>query len=54
MIGDSANDVATARNAGVPVIVVSYGYRDAPAAALGADAVIDSFAALPAALERLG
>jgi phosphoglycolate phosphatase len=54
MVGDSANDVATARNAGVPVIVVSYGYRDAPAAALGADAVIDSFAALPAALERLG
>ena len=54
MIGDSATDVATARNAGVPVIVVSYGYRDAPAAALGADAVIDSFAALPAALARLG
>ena len=54
MIGDSANDVATARNASVPVIVVSYGYRDAPAAALDADAVIDSFAELPAALARLG
>ena len=54
MIGDSANDIATARNAGVPVIAVSYGYRDAPAATLGADAVIDSFADLPAALARLG
>ena len=46
--------MAKARNAGVPVIAVSYGYRDAPAATLGADAVIDSFADLPTALARLG
>ncbi len=53
MIGDSANDVATARNAGVPVVVVSFGYTTVPAAELGADAVIDHFDQLPAALAAL-
>ncbi len=42
MIGDSAADVAVARNAGVPVYVLPYGYTTVPAAVLGADAVIDS------------
>ena len=41
MVGDSATDVAAARDAGVPVIAVSFGYSDIPAAELGADAVID-------------
>ena len=54
MVGDSANDVATARNAGVPVVVVSFGYTPVPAAELGADAVIDHFDELPAALAGLG
>jgi phosphoglycolate phosphatase len=40
-IGDSETDVLTARNAGLPVILVSYGYTGIPAAALGADLVID-------------
>lgn len=53
MIGDSATDVAAARNANVPVIVVSYGYTKTPAAALGADAVIDRMADLPDAMDRL-
>lgn len=53
MIGDSQADVAVARNAGVPVIVVSYGYRRQPVEELGADLVIDGFAEIPAALERL-
>jgi len=44
MVGDSANDVAVARAAGVPAIVVSYGYTRVPAAELGGDALIDSFA----------
>jgi len=43
MIGDSATDVATARAAGVPVILVSYGYTPEPAHTLGADAVADRF-----------
>ena len=53
MIGDSANDVAAARNADVPVVVVSFGYTPVPAAELGADAVIDHFDQLPAALAGL-
>ena len=54
MIGDSRNDVAVARAAGVPVIAVSYGYRREPVEELGADVVVDSFGEIPAALRRLG
>jgi len=53
MVGDSATDVAAARAAGVPVVVVAYGYSPVPAHALGGDAVIERFADLPAALARL-
>ena len=51
MVGDSANDVEVARAAGVPVVVVSYGYTSVRPADLGADAVIDSFADLLAWLD---
>lgn len=47
MIGDSATDVATARAAGVPVILLSYGYTPVPAASLGADRVTDDFTEIP-------
>lgn len=53
MIGDNGNDVKAARAAGVPVVVMSYGYPRMPVAALGADLVLDHFTDLPAALERL-
>ena len=53
MIGDSATDVATARAAGVPVILLSYGYTPEPARSLGADAVLDDFRDVPAAVRRL-
>lgn len=43
-IGDSETDVLTARAAGVPVVLVSYGYTARPAAELGADRVYDSLA----------
>jgi phosphoglycolate phosphatase len=43
MIGDSANDVAVARAAGVPAIVVRYGYTQTPVEELGADAIIERF-----------
>jgi phosphoglycolate phosphatase len=43
MIGDSANDVAVARAAGVPAVVVRYGYTRTPVEELGADAIIDRF-----------
>ncbi len=53
MVGDSMNDVASARGAGLPVVAVSFGYTTTPPGQLGADRLIDDFAALPAALEGL-
>ena len=53
MVGDGLNDVLSARAAGLPVVAVSYGYSRGSAAGLGADLVIEAFADLPAALERL-
>lgn len=53
MIGDSATDVATARAAGVPVILVDYGYTPIPARELGADAVTGEFDEIPALAARL-
>jgi len=50
MVGDSHNDVATARRLKVPVIAVSFGYAHSAPSELGADALIDSFADLFAAL----
>jgi len=43
MIGDSINDVAVAHAAGVPVVVVRYGYTRTPVEELGADAIIERF-----------
>ena len=48
MIGDSITDVATARAAKAPVILVSYGYTPEPAHTLGGDAVTDDFTQIPA------
>lgn len=53
MVGDSSYDVRAARNARVPVVALSFGYNDLPAAELGADAVIDHYTELVGALEGL-
>ena len=53
MVGDSINDVLAAKNAKVPVVVVSFGYTDIPPADLGGDALIDRFDQLQAAALRL-
>jgi phosphoglycolate phosphatase len=53
MVGDSRNDLLTARALGVPCILVSFGYTAVPAAELGADLVIDRLAALPEAMAAL-
>lgn len=48
-VGDSSIDVATARNAGVPVWVLPYGYNlGAPIESTGADRVVADFSALVA------
>ena len=49
MVGDSASDLGAARAAGVPVILVSFGYTDIPARDLGPDVLIDHFGQLVAA-----
>jgi phosphoglycolate phosphatase len=50
MVGDSASDTAMARAAGIPVIVVDYGYSETPVAELNADRVISKLAELPGAV----
>ncbi len=53
-VGDSIYDIQAGRAAGLPTIAVSFGFLDRSVEALGADAVIDSFAELIPALDRLG
>ena len=53
MIGDSIHDVEAAHAAGMPAVLVSWGYTARPASELGAEAVIDRFGALPEALEQI-
>lgn len=53
MIGDSPPDVLAAKDAGVPVVAVSFGYSNVPLPPLEPEALIDSFAELPAAADRL-
>ena len=52
-VGDSETDVQTARNAGVPVVLVPFGYSRRPAAELGGDRLIGHFSELPATIEEL-
>jgi phosphoglycolate phosphatase len=43
MVGDSHVDADTARNAGIPSVLVTFGYSAVPAASLGADRLIDHY-----------
>ncbi|MEZ5961463.1 MAG: phosphoglycolate phosphatase [Hyphomonadaceae bacterium] len=53
MVGDSAADVGSARGAGAPVCVVSFGYSDVGAESLGADVLLHRFSELAPACRRL-
>ena len=53
MVGDSATDIKTAQNAGVPVVAVDFGYTDIPVRDLGPDRVISHFDALWDAAQSL-
>lgn len=54
MVGDSKADVGAARAAGMPVVLMSYGYTGGePVEAMGADAAVDHFGELRAALGAL-
>ena len=54
MIGDSENDAAAARAAGMPIVLMRYGYARGAPESLAPDALLDHFSELPRALERLG
>lgn len=43
MVGDSETDILTARNAGVPVMAVPFGYTPRPVAEFGPDRLISHF-----------
>ena len=53
MIGDSETDILTARNAGVPVIAVPFGYTPQPIASFGPDMVVDHYDQMWAAVTAL-
>lgn len=53
MVGDSATDTVAARHAGVPCIVVSFGYTEIAPADLGGQALIDRFDQLETAVDTL-
>jgi phosphoglycolate phosphatase len=53
MVGDSITDVQAARNANIPVVLVSFGYTIEKASTLGADAIFDHYHELPDLAARI-
>jgi phosphoglycolate phosphatase len=53
MIGDNENDAAAAHAAGLPLVLMRYGYARVDPDSLAADALLDHFGELPEALARL-
>lgn len=53
MVGDSTFDVNAGKNAGLPVVALSFGYNNVPVDELGGDVLIDHFDELVRALEKL-
>lgn len=53
MIGDTPTDTGAARNAGVPVVAVSFGYGKVPGHELDADRLINHFSQLDRAVDEL-
>ncbi len=47
MIGDSQNDVYAARDIGIPVIFMNYGYTQVPAEVLKPNIILDDFSLIP-------
>ncbi len=53
-VGDTSYDTRAAQAAGLPCVVVRFGFADLPLDSLGADAVIDHYDDLLPALQQLG
>jgi phosphoglycolate phosphatase len=52
-IGDSEADIEAANNAGLPSVLVTFGYCHVPFDSLNADAIIDHFDDLNSALKAI-
>lgn len=53
LVGDTKTDRDAARNAGAPVVLMTFGYALEPLESLGPDAILADFAGLPPVLDRL-
>ncbi len=53
MIGDTVTDLTTARAAGAPIVLTSFGYAPETMEALAPDAIIDHYRELEPVLERM-
>ena len=53
MIGDSITDIDCAKNAGIPVILVSYGYLNTNLNKIKVDKIINNLAQLPNVIQSL-
>ncbi|MFZ5668036.1 MAG: phosphoglycolate phosphatase [Pseudomonadota bacterium] len=53
LVGDGSPDVGAAQAAGVPCVVVDFGYNEVPAAEMGGDLVIGGYDELAGAVNRL-
>lgn len=53
LLGDTETDLKTARAAGIPVALASFGYAPLPVAHYAPDAVYDDYAETPAMIARL-
>ena len=52
-VGDSEADIEAAHNAGLPSVLVTFGYCHVPFNTLNADAIIDHFDNLDSALKAI-
>ena len=53
MVGDTITDISAAKDAGIPVIAVDFGYSDVPVESLHPDIVISHFDQLVEAINRI-
>jgi len=53
MVGDAAPDAGTAKDAGIPCILVSFGYTPIPVEDLGGDIIVDAFEDVEEAVDMI-
>ncbi|QTN20747.1 HAD-IA family hydrolase [Brevundimonas sp. AJA228-03] len=53
MVGDAAPDAGTAKDAGIPCVLVSFGYTPIPVEDLGGDIIVDAFEDVEEAVDMI-